>query len=203
LQENNEYSKIEKKVTSYISDRYGSIHAFRLLKYFIEHRLARERKGLAVYEVAFNIPPSAVLTRYALVRIECLADGSERSHAESGLDQLLKKGILKCDPETNILELDVPMDSVVNVYLKDVDTGFEVASDPTSAYVVLLWAGVRLIPEKRKKTEDEEKRFGAALPDWAYLDIPKSIAGMPDVVYLDKRSRKAKIIELKFWTPLG
>lgn len=152
-----------KKITDYITSRYGSVHAFKLLKYFLEHKLARESKGFAVYEMAFKIAPSEVLTRYALIRIECLADGAEKKDAEAGLDLLIQKDILTIDPETDILELNVSIDSITNVYLKETDSGFGVVSDRSSADVILLPAIKAEIPLRQK--DDSQQANAAAVPD--------------------------------------
>ena len=152
-----------KKITDYIMSRYGSVHAFKLLKYFLEHKLARESKGYAVYEMAFKIAPSEVLTRHALIRIECLANGAEQKDAETGFDLLIKKGILRIDPETEILELNVSLDSVANVYLEETDNGFAVVSDRDSADVILLPAMKVDIASRQK--EDSQQANVAGVPD--------------------------------------
>ena len=152
-----------KKITEYITSRYGSVHAFKLLKYFLEHKLARESKGFATYEIAFKIAPSEVLTRYALIRIECLADGAEQKDAEAGLDLLIQKGILTIDPETDILELNVSLDSIANVYLKETDSGFGVVSDRSSADVILLPASTADISSHQK--DDSQQANVATVSD--------------------------------------
>jgi hypothetical protein len=157
----------------YIDARYGSLHAFKLLKYFIENKLARDSKGYAVYELAFNIAPSQVLCRYALIRIECIADGADAKDAEQGLKSLLESGTLRCDAETDILELNVPLDSLVNVHLRETDEGFEAAPEPASRDDMTL-----LLTESREGTISD----GEKLP----------IVGVPDLIY------KGKVVELKF-----
>jgi hypothetical protein len=166
------------KIVDYITKRYGSMHAFKLLKYFLEHKLARERKGLAVYEVAFKIAPSEVLTKYALEKIECQADDAEQKDAEKALDSLIKKGVMRSDPETDILELVVPVDSVANVYLKEKGKDFEVVQDASSADVLLLTTTIAEIPTN--KVNHEYTKF----------------AGVPDVLLKDK-SGKFTLVEIK------
>jgi len=167
------------KITEHITRTYGSIHAFKLLKYFLEHKLARENKGFAIYEISFNIAPSEVLTRHALVKIECIADDAEQKDAEAGLDLLIQKGILKSDPETNILELNISLDSIANVHLKETNIGFEVVKDRSSAKVILLPTATARVP-KGKKDNDKQA----------------NIAGVPDILYKDKRGRFT-IVEIK------
>lgn len=176
--------EVMKKITDYITSRYGSVHAFKLLKYFLEHKLARESKGFAVYEMSFKMAPSEVLTRYALIKIECLADGAEQKDAENGLDLLTQKGILKSDPETGILELSVSVDSIANVYLKETDTGFEVVSDRSSAKVILLPTAMRGVPLPQKNSEQA------------------NVAGVPDMLYKDKNGRYT-IVEIKLGAPFA
>ena len=155
--------KSMKKIMDYITNRYGSVHAFKLLKYLLEHKLARESKGYAIYELSFKIAPSEVLTRYALIRIECLADGAEEKDAEAGLDLLLQKGILTIDPQTEILELNVSVDSVADVYLKKTDNSFEVVADRSSADVILLPTSKAQFPMHQK--DDNQKANVAGVPD--------------------------------------
>ena len=171
-----------KKITDYIANRYGSVHAFKLLKYFLEHKLARESKGFAVYEMSFQIAPSEVLTRHALIRIECLADGADQKDAEAGLDLLLQKGILTIDPETDILNLNVSLDSIANVYLKETDRGLVEVSDMSSADIILLAAS-------RAKIASPEKDDSHAA----------NVAGVPDILY-KIQSEAFSIIEIKLAT---
>lgn len=160
------------KIVKYIESRYGSLHAFKLLKYFVEHKLARDSKGYAIYELALEIAPSQVLTRYALIRIECIADGADTKDAESALDSLLKRGTLRCDAETGILELNVSLNSLVNVHLRETNEGFEALPEGASGDATLLLTGSR-----ETSSIDETK-------------VP--ICGVPDLVYRDT------IVELKF-----
>ena len=147
----------------YITNRYGSFHAFKLLKYFLEHKIARDNEGYATYEIALHIAPSQVLTRYTLVRIECRADDAELKDAEEGLDLLIQKGILTVDPETDILELNVSLDSIANLYLKETDSGFEVVSDRSSADVILLPANKAVISSHQK--DDSKRPNISTVPD--------------------------------------
>lgn len=151
------------KLVEYITSRYGSLHAFKLLKYFLEHKIARDNEGFATYEIALHIAPSQVLTRCNLIRIECRADDAEQKDAETGLDLLIQKGILTVDPETDILELNVPLDSIANLHLKETDSGFEVVSDRSSADVILLPANKTVILSHRK--DDGKQPNISAVPD--------------------------------------
>ncbi len=128
--------KIIIDVTKYITSRYGSVVAFLLLKYLLEHKLAREKKGYTVYEIAFEIAPSIVLTRKTLVKIECRADGTSQAESEAGLELLIQRKIVTIDSETGILSLNVPVNSIANVFLKKSGPNFEVISDQESADVI-------------------------------------------------------------------
>ena len=90
-----------KKLLKFIEAQFGSFHAFKLLKYFFEHKLARENSGFATYEICFNISPSIILRDIDLINIECLTDDSEKRNAEIGLYQLLQKKILKMNSNKN------------------------------------------------------------------------------------------------------
>lgn len=177
--------KTSSDITDYIKSRYGSVHAFKLLKYFLENKLARESGGFAVYELSFNIAPSEVLTKNALVKIECLTDDAEQKDAEAGLDLLVQQGILTIDSETYILELNVPIDSIANVYLKETDRGFEVVSGRSLADVILLPVGKRAIPLHQK---DENQQT--------------NIAAVPDMLYRDENGTFSRV-EIKFGRSTG
>lgn len=113
-----ENKEIMMKIRDYINFEYGSIEAFLLLKYLIEHKLARENNGYTTFELSFQIAPSIVLTPKTLVKIETQADGTTREAAEEGLNQLVKRKIVEIDQETNIITLIASMDSICNVFLK-------------------------------------------------------------------------------------
>ncbi len=176
--------KRAEKVVAYILDKYGSPHAFKLLKYFLEHKLAREKKGFAIYEITFNIAPSEVLTRYALMKIECIADDGEEKDAEAGLELLLRKGILKADPETEILELNVPLSSIANIYLKETKKSMKVVKDKSLADVILLPATARRVKASKKGSKDLSK-----------------VSGVPDLLERDGH-RHIVLTEMKFSTSL-
>jgi len=168
------------KIIEYITDKYGSLLGFKLLKYFLEHKLAREKKGYAIYELAFNIPPSVLLTRRTLIQIECLADNSDQKDSEEGLDLLLQKGILSCDSKTGILELVVPLDLIADVYLKETEHGFEAVEDMSQVMIVLL------------PTKDREMRMTNSSEK-----LKVDIVGVPDMLRKNK-SGKYEIVENKF-----
>ena len=126
------------RIKAYIIAKYGSICAFKLLKYVIEHKLARESNGYAGFEVIFKIAPSIVLTKYALTRLECIADDATKSDAEEGVRILISRGILRCDSETEVLELNVPLNSVANLRLVDTGTSLITVADPHSQADVIL-----------------------------------------------------------------
>jgi len=172
-----------KKITDYITQKYGSIYAFKLLKYFLEHKIARDSKGYAVYEIIFNIPPSQVLTRYALVRIECITDGAQQIDAEKGIELLIEKGILTCDPETDILEQKAPLDAITNVNLKETNDGFEVVEDMSMADVILLSTTKAKVPSGKKGHHRQ-----------------LYIAGVPDILIRNKKSNNT-IVEIKLGNP--
>lgn len=168
------------KIIEYITTKYGSLLGFKLLKYFLEHRLAREKNGYAIFELTFNVPPSVVLTRRTLVKIECLADGSDQEDSEKGLDLLVQKGILSCDSKTGILELAVPLDSIADVYLKETEHGFEAVKDISLATMILL------------PTKDREARM-ANTTERSKVNI----AGVPDMLCKMKNG-KYRTVENKF-----
>jgi len=136
------------KIIDYINGKYGSFVSFRVLKYFLEHKLAREKNGYATYELAFNIPPSMVLTRNTLAKIESVADSADEKDSATGVDLLVEKGILTIEKETGILELGVPLDSIANLNLKETEHGFEETKDTASATLLLLQALSRDLPRK-------------------------------------------------------
>lgn len=183
LKETTTLKKRMMKITDYITYRYGSVHAFKLLKYFLEHKLARENKGFAVYEISFHIAPSEILTPYALIKIECIADDAEQKDAQAGLDLLMQKGILKNDAATDILELNVPLDSIANVYLRETENGFEIVKDRSLADVILLPTAATRVPKGKK---DHGKQA--------------NVAGVPDILEKDKHGRYT-IVEIKLGTP--
>jgi hypothetical protein len=170
-----------KKITDYVTQRYGSIHAFKLLKYFLEHKIARDGKGFAVYEIAFNIAPSQVLTRYALGKIECIADGAQQRDAEKGIELLIEKGILIYDPETDILEQKAPLNTIANVYLRETNDGFEVVEDMPMADVILLSTAKA---SSRKRLHHKQL----------------NVAGVPDILTRNKKGNYA-IVEIKLDNP--
>jgi hypothetical protein len=172
--------KTTRKFIEYITEKYGSVIGFKLLKYFLEHKLAREKHGFAVYELTFNIPPSLLLTRKTLIKIQCLADDSDQKDSEEGLDLLIQKGILNCDPKTEILELAVPLKSIADVYLKETDQGFEVVEDMSQATMILLPTKDR---EAQMKNSKEKLKI--------------NVAGVPDMLRKSKNG-KYKIVENKF-----
>jgi hypothetical protein len=136
------------KIIAYINDKYGSFVSFKVLKYFLEHKLAREKNGYATYEMAFNIPPSMVLTRNTLAKIESAADSADEKDSETGVDLLVEKGILTIDKDTGILELAVPLDSIANLNLKETEHGFEEIKDTSSATLILLQTFSRDLPRR-------------------------------------------------------
>lgn len=172
-----------RKIIAYITQRYGSIHAFKLLKYFLEHKIARDSKGYAVYEITFNIAPSKVLTRYALTKIECIADGAQQRDAEKGIKLLIEKGILTYDPETDILEQKAPLDTISNVYLRETNDGFEVVEDMSMADVILL-------PTTKAKGPSRKRRHHKQL----------NVAGVPDMMTKNKKGNYT-IVEIKLGDP--
>jgi hypothetical protein len=178
VKETSSMKKLMTKIMSYTTNRYGSIHAFKLLKYFLEHQIAREKGGFATYEMTFNIAPSLVLTRHSLVKIECIADDAQQKDAEEGLDLLVQKGILVSDPETGILELNGPLDSIINVYLKETENCLEVIQDKSSADVILF--PVSNGKPSLGKKDDEIRKMGS----------------VPDLLYKDKRGRYT-LLEIK------
>lgn len=197
-----EVSRIEearsKRVTQYITHKYGSLAAFKLLKNFIEHKLARESNGMAVFEIAYNIPPSEVLTRHSLVQIVCRVDGCPKNMAEDGLDTVLKKMWLKRDEETDILELTIPLDLVTNIGLRDTGTEFETVSDRSSADVVILPRAIRSISERASREREDMQKRMRNLPEWTYLRIANGVVGLPDLVYIDKNSHSVIPEVIKF-----
>lgn len=136
------------KIIDYINDKYGSFVSFKVLKYFLEHKLAREKNGYATYELAMDIPPSMVLTRNTLAKIESVADYADEKDSEKGVDLLVEKGILTIDKDTGILELSVPLDSIANLNLKETAHGFEETKDISSATVLLLQTLSRNLPRR-------------------------------------------------------
>lgn len=166
MQQNPVSKEMMMKITDYIKCRYGSICAFKLLKCLIEHKLAREVRGVTSYEVAYHIAPSEVLTRSALIKIVCRADGAQREEAEAGFDLLLEKDILKIDAETSIVELAVPVESIADVYLQWKDGGLEVVHDRSSADVILL----QTIKAENVTQEKEDS-------------LKINMAGAPDILY--------------------
>ena len=94
-----------KKLVSFIDEFYGSPHSFKLLKYFLEHKLARENDAVNVYELSFTIPPSAILRRQDFERIYQHADQVTEEESTEGMNILLEKEILVCDPESQIIRL--------------------------------------------------------------------------------------------------
>jgi hypothetical protein len=172
--------KTTRKIIEYLESKYGSPTGFKLMKYFLEHRLAREKHGYATYELVFNVPPSLVLTRRTLIQIQCLADGSDQEDSEKGLDSLIQKGILGCDSNTGILELAVPLDSIADIYLKETEHGFEVVKDISLATMILL------------PTKDREARMANTTERFK-----GNIAGVPDMLCKMKNG-KFGIVENKF-----
>jgi len=172
--------EIMMKVTKYITDRYGSVFAFLLLKYLLEHKLAREKEGYTVYELAFKIAPSVVLTRKTLIKIECRADGSDQTDSEKGLELLVQKGIVEIDLQTDIVELKVPINTVANVYLRNTDKGFEVVPDMSTADVILLPTHIADFPVAR------DAKF-----------VKASVSGVPDVLL--NNQGQITIVGIKYW----
>jgi hypothetical protein len=172
-----------KKIIDYITQRYGSIHAFKLLKYFLEHKIARDIMGFAVYEITFNIAPSQVLTRYALARIECIADGALQKDAEKGVELLTERGILACDPETGILEQKAPLSTIANVYLRETNDGFKVVEDMSMADVILLSTNKARVPSRKRRHHRQ-----------------LNVAGVPDILTRNKKGHYT-IVEIKLGMP--
>jgi len=179
LKETPAKKKTSMALFKYITKKYGSLHAFKLFKYFLEHKIARENKGFATYELVFNIAPSEVLTKYALIRIECLADDAEQKDAEAGLDLLIQKGILEVDSETDILELNVPLSSIANLNLKETGSKFELVADASSADVILLPISKAEIPWHQKD------------------DKQANVYGVPDML-LKNKNGTFSLVENKF-----
>jgi hypothetical protein len=169
------------KTIDYINNKYGSLISFKVLKYFLEHKLAREKKGYATYELAIGIPPSMFLTRNTLAKIESVSDHGDEKDSEKGVDLLVEKGILAIDKETGILELSVPLDSIANLNLRETDHGFEETKDNSSASLLLLQTLSREIP----------KRVGDS-----YAPI---ITGVVDML-LKEKNGKFVAVENKFGT---
>ena len=182
MQQNHVSKEMMMKITDYINHRYGSVCAFKLLKYFLEHQLAREIKGIANYEVAFHIAPSEVLTRSALVKIECRADGAQREESETGFNILLEKGILKIDAETGIVELAVPIESIADVYLQCKDGDLEAVSDRSSADIILLQT---VKAENVTQQRDDSLKI--------------NMAGVPDILYRNSVGSYT-LVEIKLYS---
>jgi hypothetical protein len=127
-----------KQVTKYISKRFGSVAAYLLLKYVLEHKIARERNGFTVYEFAFKIAPSIVLTRKTLLKIQQLADRALPHEAEVGFEYLMANKIIIMDPETEVVDLNVPISAITDIYLKKDGNDFIETLDVMESEVILL-----------------------------------------------------------------
>lgn len=132
-------------ITKYITNKYGSVPAFLLLKYLLEHKLAREKKGFTTYELSFKIAPSLILTSKTLIKIERRADGTSQIEAEEGLKCLIDRKIIEIDPETDIVSLIAPLNEVANIYLKNKEQKLEQIDDFKEADAILLFTQVRAI----------------------------------------------------------
>jgi hypothetical protein len=172
-----------KDVTEYIEERYGSVIAFLLLKYLLEHKLAREKDGFTNYEIAFRIAPSIVLTPTTLIKIETRADGTTIEEAEDALRLLLEKRMVHVDKETQILSVNVPIESIANVYLKKIGHYLKQVNSFEEADVILLNTIVGEYAEK-----------GVENPANLY------ISGVPDILLKNEKGELI-IVGLKFGTP--
>lgn len=170
-EETSSLEKLMPEIQAFINDKFGSISAFKLLKRFVEFILAREIEGAATYELIYGIAPSEVITRNALVKIECAADGNAEKEAEEGLGSLIKKGILTCDAETGILDLGMPLASVTNIYLKKEKSALRIVSDEALADVILL----HTIKGSKLDTDDLATRRAGAVLDVVYKQVKYTI----------------------------
>jgi hypothetical protein len=134
-----------------MTTKYGSPVGLKLVKYFLEHKLAREQKGFSIYELTFNIPPSLVLTKETLIKIQSIADDTPEEASRRSFDLLVEKGIFKIDTETGILELAVPTKSIANLFLIETSAGFDITEDANLATVILLPTGSRDLSESNFK----------------------------------------------------
>ena len=165
------------KIIRYLTEKYGSPIGLKLVKYFLENKLAREKKGFAVYELTFNISPSAMLKKDTLIKIQCLADDSDERDSIKSFDILLKKGIFKIDSETGGVDLGVPIESIANLYLVEKKDNFEETNDASLASVILLPLGSERTAMRRNKFSN--------------------IVGVPDMLSKE-RNGKWSITENKF-----
>jgi hypothetical protein len=167
------------KLITYMNEKFGSPIAFKALKYFLENKLARDRKGYAIYELTFNIPPSLVLTKTTLAKILTIADGTSLDECKRAVDLLVQKGILRVDQDTQILDLATPLEKVSDLYLQETDHSFEEAKEMSDASVFLLQTGTRSNKSPRKAS------------------VESSIVGVIDMGFKEKDGQFS-IIENKF-----
>lgn len=142
------------KLFTYMNQKFGSPIAFKALKYFLENKLARDQKGYAIYELAFNIPPSLVLTKASLSKILAIADGTSPNACEHAVDLLVQKGILRVDQGTQILELEVSLEEITNLYLREIERSFEEVKSMSDASVFLLQTGTRSTKSSKKASTE-------------------------------------------------
>ena len=117
------------KFIQLIEGIYGSFHSYKILKYFLEHYLARKYNGFASYEICFNIPPSSILLSEHIIQIECRADDSYRRDAENGLNILLENGVLKIDRISSALFLNKDINHYINIKFLDNEDKFIIVTN--------------------------------------------------------------------------
>ena len=164
----------------YVKDRFGSLTAFLVLKHILEHKLARDNNGLATFELTYNIPPSSIITPKTLVKIVSRANREAQQEIEKGFNLLLKNGIVKVDPDINMIELSTSIDKITNIYLKKINNNFEEVVDYSEADAILFSTLVKDFPTTKK-----DKEFS-------------SIAGVLDIMLKDEHGKVSPVL-LKYF----
>lgn len=155
------------KILPFINKRFGSVSAFKVLKYMTEFIVARRLGGFTVYEISFSIPPSEIMTRTALISIVMKADGVTLTTAQKAVDKLIEKEILSHDHETDIIELVVDIEDFTDIYLKLQENGVSVTQHREESDVELLTIAIR-----------------------------DQICGVADMIFKDIKNKKTRIVEI-------
>lgn len=163
-------SMLRSMVIPYICKRFGSVEAFKVLKYMTEYVVARKEGIFATYELAFQIPPSEVMTRTALVSIVARIEKTDRDTIEKTVEELIKEGILTWDHQTDIIELAIDVEGFTDIYLRLKDDELFVTENKDKAEIVLLPIATR-----------------------------DQVSGVPDMIHLDPKTKKATIVEIHIW----